>query len=217
VLAAACILASASTSPAQPKEPIGRFVADVRAASVGLPTIEGWTPSVPEGTEVPARSLGFEFGAHINLARFRVGALGVGATWLTGRGTASPPSLPPGTEPPDAIDPSVTTRITSLSPQLSLNFGHSLGWSYISAGFGRTRIDADATAAAGSTQRFAPVDSGWVSTVNFGGGARWFVNDRVGVGFDLRWRRVSSVAATATQAGAPRISLLTIGAGIAIK
>jgi hypothetical protein len=217
-LAAAILAGFAAASDAQPREPIGWFVADVRAASAGLPVGEGWTPGVAEGTQVPARTLGFEFGAHVQFVRFRVGALGIGATWLTARGTASPPEPAEGTViPPDAIDPTVTTRLTSLSPQLSLNFGHALGWSYISAGLGRTRVQGEAEGAPGSTSRYAPVDSDWVTTLNFGGGARWFVNDRVGVGFDLRWRRLRPVAATATRPGAAGESTLSIAAGLSVK
>src|SRR5688572_65298 len=95
VVAAAVMVATASTSHAQPKEPIGRFAADVRGTSTGLPIIEGWTPVVPAGTEVPSRGLGVEAGAHVYLARFGAGALGVGATWMTARSSTSPPQVEP--------------------------------------------------------------------------------------------------------------------------
>lgn len=215
---AAALLAVADASLAQPKEPIARFVVDIRGASVGLPSIEGWTPVVPEGTQVPSRSLGIEAGAHVYVARFRVVAIGLGATWLTGRGKFSPPPEPetPTTPPPARTIPDVTTRLTSIAPQLSLNFGHSLGWSYLSAGLGRTRVESEAVLPSSMIQ-FTPRDSDWTKTLNFGGGARWFINDRIGVTLDLRWHKLSIIPASATHPGAPRASLITAGAGIAFK
>ncbi|HUE89501.1 MAG TPA: hypothetical protein VMO26_25775, partial [Vicinamibacterales bacterium] len=206
-------LTLASTSEAQLKEPIGPFVADVRLVSSGLPAGPGWTPLLPANTVVPSRGLGLEVGAHVNVVRRRSMALGVGATWLVARGATSPPE-PDGTTPaaPPTV-PRVNTRMTAFAPQLSLNFGHSLGWSYLSAGLGRVRVESDATLA-GATTIFTPRDSDWVKTLNFGGGARWFVTDRLGVGFDVRWHKVSLVPASATHPGAGRASLLVAGAGI---
>ena len=218
VFVIAALVTAASTTYAQPKEPLRGFVVDVRAASAGLPVLEGWTPVVPEGTQVPSRTLGLEAGAHVYFGRWRRATLGVGATWLIARATTTPPPLPEGmTTPPDATDPDVTTKWISLSPQLSLNFGHSLGWSYLSAGYGRTKVDSEATPAPGSTLRFTPVTSGWVSTLNYGGGARWFITDRVGVNFDVRFYRLSSFPAPATQLPGVGTSVLTAGAGISIK
>ena len=212
VCAAAIIVAAADTSVAQTREPIGRFVIDLRAASAGLPAIEGWTPTVPENTQVPARSLGFEAGAHVYFLRLPGITLGLGATYLAAKGTSAPPDLPAGT--PQTI-PEVTTRLWSLAPQLSMNFGHSLGWSYLSVGLGRTRVESDASMVEGIT--FTPRNSDWVKTLNYGGGARWFITDHVGVGFDLRWHKLSVVPTTSTHPGAPRATLFTGGAGLVLK
>jgi hypothetical protein len=108
----------------------------------------------------------------------------------------------------------VETQITSFAPQLSLNFGHSLGWSYVSVGLGRARVESQATLT-GAT--FTPRDSDYVKTLNYGGGARWFINDHLGVGFDLRWHKLGLVAPTATHPGAGRSSLLMAGVGIVVK
>jgi hypothetical protein len=206
-------LAMADATLAQQRERIGLFVADARIASSGLPSEVGWTPAVPTGTLTPTRGLGFEIGAHVNVLRFRVLAIGVGATWLKAGGTASP-AEPTGTPPPPVTIPDVTTRITAFAPQVSLNFGHSLGWSYVSAGLGRTKSDSEATLT-GAT--FTPRHTDWVKTLNYGGGARWFVTDHVGVGFDVRWHKVSLVPASATHPGAPRASLFVAGAGVVLK
>ena len=218
LLAVVAILAAATTSSAQPKEPIGRFVIDLRGASVGLPSAEGWTPTVPQGTEVPARSLGLEAGAHVYLWRTRLVAIGVGATFLTGRGRTAPVAPEDGdpTSPPTTI-PEVTTRFASLVPQVSLNFGHSLGWSYISVGLGGAKVESEAILPLGSLVTFTPRESGWTKSLNYGGGARWFINRHVGVGFDVRWHTLSIVPMSTTHPGAPRETLLTAGAGLVFK
>jgi hypothetical protein len=216
VFAAVIVVASASTSFAQAKAPIGRFVVDLRGASAGLPTDEGWTPVVPVGTQAPSRALGLEIGGHVQVLRFGSGALGVGGTWLVAKGTFTPPQTA-GTAPSvSGALPTMTTRLTSLSPQLSLNFGHALGWSYLSAGLGRTTVESDAQSTSTSIV-FTPRDSGSVKTLNFGGGARWFINEHLGVGFDLRWYKLSIVPASQTHPGAPRASLVTAAVGIAVK
>jgi hypothetical protein len=218
VVAVIALLAAATTSLAQPKEPIGRFVIDLRGASVGLPSAEGWTPTAPEGTEVPARSLGVEAGAHVFLVRTRAVTIGVGATFLTARGRTSPPAPEDGDPSAQPMTiPEVTTRLSSLVPQLSLNFGHSQGWSYLSVGLGRARVESEAVLPPGGLLTFTPRESGWTKALNYGGGARWFINRHVGVGLDLRWHKLSIVPTSATHPGAPRQSLVTAGAGIVVK
>jgi hypothetical protein len=209
---AAAVLAAASTALAQPKERIAPFVADVRVASSGLPNEPGWTPAVPNGTLAPTRGPGIELAAHLQVLRFRAVAVGLGASWLVARGTAQPPE--PTTPAPPTTIPDVTTKVTAFAPQVSLNFGHSLGWSYLSAGLGRTKTESEATLV-GAT--FPPRQSDWVKTLNYGGGARWFITDHFGVGFDVRWHKLSLVAASATHPGAPRASLFVAGAGIVLK
>ena len=203
---------------AQPaRERIGRFVVDARVTSAGLPGDPGWTPlNLPTDTETPSRAPGLDLAAHVYVLRFKSMALGVGASWDIARGRTAPPDLPSGTPEPAVRPPEVTTRVTSFAPQVSLNFGHSLGWSYIGGGLGLTRVESSAQAVTGTVQ-YVPVDSGWTKTINYGGGARWFVNDHIGVGFDLRWYRLSIVEPSATSPGASRASLLTAAVGVSLK
>ena len=211
-------VAIATASFAQPKQPIGRFVIDLRAASVGLPTSVGWVPAVPEGTEVPARSLGLEIGAHVYLPKWGPITFGVGATYLKGGKTTRPPEVAEGpTLPPVGTIPEVTTRLTSLAPQVSLNFGQVNGWSYISVGLGQSSVESDAVLVPAGATVFPSFESGWTKTLNYGAGARWFFTDHVGFGFDLRWHKLSAVSPTATHPGAPATTLLTAGAGVVLK
>jgi hypothetical protein len=213
LMVAAVFAATAGPALAQQREPIAPWVADVRLTSAGLPSAVGWTPTVPSSTQVPSRGFGFEVGAHVHVLRLRSIAFGLGGTWLVARGTSTPAAPDDTTTAPLAV-PEVTTRVTSFAPQISLNFGHSLGWSYVSAGLGRSKTESEATLA-GAT--FAPRNSDWVKTLNYGGGARWFLNEHVGVGFDVRWHKVSIVPASATHPGAPRASLFVAGAGVVLK
>jgi hypothetical protein len=214
---ALALLAPAATSLAQPKEPIGFFVADVRVVSAGLPVTGGWTPAVPPSRVVPSRGLGVDLAAHAYLLRFRRAAIGVGAGWLAAGSTSSSPAPVPGATPsPIAPLPDVTTRVRALVPQVSLNFGHSLGWSYLSAGLGGTSVESEAAAISGGVP-VAPRESGWVKTINYGGGARWMLNQHLGVGFDVRWYKLSIVPASDTHPGASRESLIMAGVGVVLK
>lgn len=215
LLAVFLLAGAASDGFGQTREPLPLVVADVRASSAGLPTGLGWTPTVPQGTLLPGRGLGVEAGAHVYITRFSFGALGVGSTFLMARGSASPPVATSSSTPVTAL-PEVRTRITSVIPQVSLNFGHRLGWSYISGGLGHTRVTSDvAEPLAGSI--VAPAESPWARTINYGGGARWFINDHMAFSVDLRWFKLAAVASTASRAALPKQSLITASAGIAFK
>jgi hypothetical protein len=89
-----------------------------------------------------------------------------------------------------ARDVSAAVDLRSLAPQVSFNFGTRDGWSYLSAGAGVSEIVARITGA--TAQRG---ETGRVLTVDAGAGARWFLTERVGVGFDLRLRRLSGAGA----------------------
>ncbi len=213
---AAMMLCAAGASFAQDTTQnrlLPRAVADVRVASVGLPTGPGWTPAVPAGTTVPGRALGFEAGGHLYAVRFKVGAIGFGGTYVFGRSHTSPPA---GTASQTA-EPGITTRLGMLSPQVSLNFGHRLGWSYIGGGLGRARATSEVSEPVAGVPTPAPAESGWQRAINYGVGARWFFRDRVALSLDLRWYKLAAVDATATRGALPRQSLLVAGGGISIK
>jgi hypothetical protein len=109
----------------------------------------------------------------------------------------------------------VRTGITNLAPQLSINFGQGLGWSYLSAGLGRSKVTSSADAV-GATPGIIVPDS-WNAALNFGGGARWFMKPRLGAGFDVRFVKLGSRSATDTLPSAKRTQMWTISAGISIQ
>lgn len=203
------VLGGSVDALAQAQDPVGPFVIDLRGLTIGLPTAAGWTPPVPAGGLVPSRGFGLEGGGHVYAGRLGPARLGVGATLGLSRGTASP-------EAPDSTAPGVVTRTATLAPQLSLNFGHRLGWSYLSAGYGGARITSRTDAPAAGAPAVAETSSGWVGAVNIGGGARWFLTEHLGVGFDLRWHRLSAPTPTGT-AAPPRATLFQLAVGVSIQ
>ena len=214
-LVAALILAAlmaASPVEAQTKDPLPRFVIDAQGVNGGLPTGDGWVPVVKADTPLPGHGWGISGGAHVHLFKLRLATIGAGASVLTARKAGQPLTTAVGVP----TTPAVTTQVTSLHPQVSLNFGHRLGWSYLSAGYGVTKVVSTATAFGGVLKRSAPEP--WNPAINFGGGARWFMKPHVGASFDVRFTKLSSRAATAeTPIFALRTQLVSFAVGISIQ
>ena len=101
-----------------------------------------------------------------------------------------------------------------IVPQVSLNFGTSEGWSYLSGGVGVAWVEG----------RFTDVDgvessrrSGGLMTINLGGGARWFLATHVGLSVDLRLHRLSENPATVDSPGTLATILGSASVGISLK
>ena len=109
--------------------------------------------------------------------------------------------------------PDVEATLTTLVPQLSFNFGTADGWSYLSAGYGRAEVN---TATSG-TATAAVRESGPLSSINMGGGARWFRSPRLAVGFDVRFHILSARSQEPPLVGTPRSMVITAAAGISLK
>ncbi|HUQ86926.1 MAG TPA: hypothetical protein VM096_05160 [Vicinamibacterales bacterium] len=193
------ILLAAGPVAAQTREPLPWFVVDVHAATVGLPQAEGWVPVVPAETVLPGRNWGLSTGATIYPFRLRLITFGLGASMIAGKGSSDV----------------VHTGITSLVPQLSLNFGRKLGWSYLSAGLGRSKVSSRGDAVGTAPAMVVP--EAWNSALNFGGGARWFMKPHLGAGFDVRFVKLASRSATDTLPAAKRTQVWNISVGISIQ
>ena len=202
---------------AQTSERLPWFAVDVHAGTVGLPQAEGWVPVVPAETELPGRAWGGIVSGTVYPFRLGLVTFGVGASLTTARGKSEPVTIETtsGSTTTTAVMPIVRTGITNLAPQLSINFGQKLGWSYLSAGVGRSKVTSSADAV-GTTPGIVVPDS-WNSALNFGGGARWFMKKHLGAGFDVRFVKLGSRSATATLPAAKRTQLWTISAGISIQ
>jgi opacity protein-like surface antigen len=208
VLIAAFLLIVCAVAPAlgQASEPVGPFVVDLRGLMAGLPTTQGWVPTLPAGTIVPSKGYGLDIGAHVYPLQWGPARVGVGAALTFARGTGINDTVEGSSE--------VVTRSSTLAPQISFNFGHRLGWSHLSFGYGAAKVSSDAS---GGIQPASTVDPGWSGAINFGGGARWFVTEHVGVGFDARWHRLGPRDASAPSVAAPRATLFHLAVGLAVR
>ena len=185
---------------AQAREPLRGVVGDVRLVSATLPSGAGWSPTLPAGAVVPSRGFGVEGGAHVLLGPGRHRRLGVGVTSLASQGRAT------GLEPA----PTVTTRLFAAAPEVSMNFGHGLGWSHLSVGAGLAKVTS--SYAGGGAE-----PSSWGAAIHYGGGARWFVSERLAVSLDLRFWALTPRPASGARPSAPATTRVVLGAGVAFR
>ena len=202
---------------AQSPERLPWFTIDAHAATVGLPQAEGWVPAVSADTPLPGRNWGLSTGATVYPFRLGLVTFGAGASVIVGKGSGESLTITTGSgsTATTRTTPVVHTGITSLVPQLSINFGRKLGWSYLSAGIGVSKVTSRADAV-GSTPAIEMPEA-WNSALNFGGGARWFMKPHLGAGFDVRFVKLGSRSATATLPAARRTQVWNISAGISIQ
>jgi hypothetical protein len=207
------LLSVSLTMPAaaQQKQPVGPFALDLRFA-YGRHKAE---PSVAtdlgvEPGNLPPRTIGLVGGAHVYPLRSSKISLGVGANAVITRGSRALDFTETGSTT-TVKSPTVRRHFTTISPEISLNFGHSHGWSYISGGMlGRSSLYLDRADAPGSNAPYR-------STINYGGGARWFNTDHLAFSVDFRWYSVAEQAATASLVAQPRTTLLLLSAGVSFR
>jgi hypothetical protein len=213
----AVLLVAAPAAAQAPQEGLPRFAADLHGAWVGLPTAEGWIPVVTDDTNVPGRAWGFSGGANVYLLKLGAMTFGVGVQLARGKGTGEPSvvATTPGTPAPAPTTPSVTTQVTNVMPHLTMNFGHKFGWSYLSAGYGRTKVSSS-TSAVGTVPGVIIPES-WNPAINFGGGAKWFMKRHLGASFDVRFTRLGSRGTTDELPSAKRTQIITFAVGISIQ
>lgn len=198
--------------PSRAQEPpprIGPFVID----------LHGTVPQFPDAlplarsrglaqAELPGLGLGVDVGAHLYVFKWRVITFGLGGELTSARAHATPPTV----QGQPSLLRAVTERFTSIAPQISFNFGTGAGWSYLSGGIGQSTwsIVLD-------TQKATPADEEGLKTINYGGGARWFVKEHLAFSFDVRLYAINPGSPQGAQPGSPRTTLLVVGAGVSIK
>lgn len=194
--------------------PIGIFVADARVAfpafDQDLVTAERLGVS---GANLPGRGFGPVFGAHVYPVRTRRLTLGLGGEVMMSRGTGrlQPEEDENGTEGPEG--PIVRARFSTVSPQVSLNFGARRGWSYVSGGLGWARYSVERETAAVPVTEDAPRRR----TLNYGGGARWFMREHVAFSLDLRFYSIAAQTATLEHPDMPKMRRFVLSAGLSFK
>jgi hypothetical protein len=188
-----------------PPPPIGRFVIDVRGT---VPRFEQSDQLAQSRglvlAELPRTGLGVDVGAHVYVFKWKAVTFGLGGQLTLGRAHSSPAEN-------SGLSP-VTERFSSITPQLSLNFGSGNGWSYLTGGIGPAmwKIVPDGEAE-------GPADQERLRTVNYGGGARWFVKRRLAFNVDARFHQVDPGTPSLGRPGSPRTTFMIFGAGASLK
>jgi hypothetical protein len=171
-----------------PEEPIGRFVLDARAVVPFFKKDPGVAAALEaEPGDLPGRGLGLSVGGHVYLLRGKPVTVGLGADLLLG--ARSRHTVEPQTEDGPG-GPTFITRMTAITPQLSLNFGRREGWSYVSGGIGWSTLSIE--------RDDQPYDDSpaRARTINYGGGARWFAKKHLAFSLDFRFHRIAAQEAT---------------------
>jgi len=200
LIVAAAVMTAAPAAGQTPARP-GPWVVDIRGATSAVPTDTTFYPTLTS-TIVPSRGFGADVGGHVylfNLGRARVG---LGASVMAVRATATAATEADSAEPGQRV----TLTLRAIAPQVSFNFGSRDGWSYLSAGLGLGSVNSSAEPASPAERQ-----SGRLRTVNYGGGARWFMTPRLAFGVDLRAYQF------AAGDGTPRVSVFAAGAGLSIR
>lgn len=217
LLVSALVAARVTPAAAQPSAiaeesaPPGPLAVDVRGAlarygrNLELATLRGLGPE-----QLPGGGLGLDLGAHWYPLRTRRLTIGLGASVLVSAGERRPP---PADEDRRPMGPVVATSFRAFAPQLSLNFGHDRGWSYLSGGMGSSALVL--TVNEGSGSKRPPVRR--ARTLNYGGGARWFTRPHLAFTFDVRFYAISPLAEEGPAPAQPRMTFMAVSVGVAIK
>jgi hypothetical protein len=209
---ATCLVLGIQTRAARGQDApprIGPFVVDVRGTSPNFPGDDAQLAQSRglSVDELPGRGLGLDAGAHVYLFKWRVITVGVGAQMTLAR-AASGGVVQDGVE----IARPVTSWFTALTPQLSFNFGTGDGWSYISGGIGTS-----VWSTVPDGQPPLPGDEERLTTINYGGGARWFAKSHLAFTIDVRFHDINPGTPQGGLPGSPRATIFIIGAGVSVK
>jgi len=207
------VLAIRPASAQDPPPRIGLFVIDLHASVPTFPTDDAQLVSsrgLSSFAELPGLGIGVQAAAHLYLLKVKAVTFGIGAEFAASRARQSP-AAGASTTTGIALRP-VEERFSTFSPQLSLNFGTGRGWSYLSGGLGVSNW-----ALVPEGQEGFPPDSEPLKTLNYGGGARWFMKSHLAFSFDVRFYAINPGAPYQGFPGTPRTTLLVIGAGVSIK
>ena len=212
VIVAAVVNVVTVSSPVFAQEPPPRLpfvVVDLHANVPKFPGDASLADSrgLTSAAELPGAGLGGgDIGLHVYPLRWRAVTFGVGGQLTRARAQQTPANVS------GQILRPVAEHFTTISPQISFNFGSGTGWSYLSGGMGVAKwsIVPD-----GVTPLAA--DEEQLKTINYGGGARWFIKPHVAFSLDVRFYAVNPGTPAFGFPGSPRTTFLIIGAGVSLK
>ena len=207
--ALAIVMLTLAAAPAYAQDPppkIGPFVIDLHGTMPRFPDDPDLAKSRGMSVaELPGSGLGVQVAAHVYPLRWRAVTFGIGGEFTAGRARQTPLSGVVGVRPSEE-------RFISVAPQLSFNFGTGNGWSYISGGLGQSTW-----AIVPEGQEGFPPDSERLKTINYGGGARWFMKSHLAFSVDVRIYAINPGSPYGGFPGSPRTTLMIIGAGVSVK
>ncbi len=195
------------------KQPLPVAVVDLRAASVGLPTAGGWTPPCPTARSVPGRNSDSTLArtctrcavrrsrarprrALVVARRHRVAAGGRSRAVRRARLRMSDKSAELTPPVVDQFRPSLWLELFQRRPRPA-----------------RVTSEVSTPLTPASPTASIPVGR---KRINYGGGARWFINDHLALNLDLRWHRLR-LHAQQRRPGRQQETLIVAGGGISIK
>jgi hypothetical protein len=188
-----------------PRDPLSPFVVDVRGAFPLLGQSEQTAASLGVNpSQLPGRGLGVSAGVHVYPIRRRGWALGIGGEWLYSRARLD---IMPVDE--TAAGRTIARRFESLSGQVSLNFGHRDGWSYLSGGIGPLTFD--------TWDETNSPDGVRAMTINYGGGGRWFTRPRLAFTFDVRFYATRPSEPTTVVGARGKQTVMVISVGVSVR
>lgn len=188
---------------------IASFVVDAR---ITIPRFKG-SATVADSLgvtqeDLPGRGLGLIVGAHGYPVRVRSFALGIGGEIML-RARASTTIEPAVKDGPDG--PTIVTRMSSISPQVSMNFGRRNGYSYLTGGYGlgsfTTELDDTPVGDAETRPK----------VLNYGAGARWFTRKHLAFALDLRFYKMGAQEAATERPAYPASTTMVFSAGMSTR
>lgn len=157
--------------------------------------------------ELPGAGLGLHTSAYVYPLRWKAVTFGIGGDLTLARASKAAPQIAEG-----IVGRAVTETFSHIAPEISFNFGDGDGWSYLSGGIGPgvwSLVPAGFVATAADTER--------LQTINYGGGARWFIKRHLAFSFDVRFYAINPSTPVLGRPGGPRKTLVFMGAGISLK
>jgi hypothetical protein len=202
------VCAAARPAAAQPApRPLPIAVVDVRGFYTGLgQDVVTASDLQVSSDQLPGRVFGGAVGVHVYPLRKGSFAFGIGGEGVMAGGRAQRAET--ATAP---AGPIVQQRLKGFSLQISLNFGHRDGWSYLSAGTGPMTF---ATWLGETRPADDPPRS---STINMGGGARWFFKSHLAFTFDVRFYQTRPENSLGSYGARARNQLMVLSGGISIR
>jgi hypothetical protein len=203
------VLVARLAAAQEPPPRIGPFVLDVHGTVPRFPSDDPQLAAsrALDIKELPGSGFGFHAAAHVYPLKWRAVTFGLGGDLTMARAHQAAPQIVQG-----VLGRPVTERFTHLAPVLSFNFGDGDGWSYVSGGIGPSTwsvVPDTAKATVPDTER--------LKTINYGGGARWFIKPHLAFSFDVRFYAVDPSTPLPGLPNGPRTTLLVFGAGLSVK